>query len=104
MGWWRRNEIVRRLGSVEEQILHDRAEMEAEVRTRRLVVVDDQRRERVTVDAEDAVSSVRISMPGEVYGELVLELFVAEDVGDGNPEAGLVVYRAGEVVAHWRVG
>ena len=66
-----------------------------EVRTRRLVVVDDDGRPRVTVSVERGAASVRVDATG---GDPSVELYALDPVGADPPEAGFALFRAGDAV------
>ncbi len=66
-----------------------------EVRTRRLVVVDEAGRPRVTVTVERGAASVRVDAAG---GDPSAELFAVDPVDADGAEVGLALVRGGDVV------
>jgi hypothetical protein len=75
-----------------------RAEVAAlrdEVRTRRVVIVDEHGRPRVTLSVDRGTASVRVDAPG---GDPSAELFAVGPVEADGPEAGLALVVHGDVV------
>jgi hypothetical protein len=66
-----------------------------EVRTRRLVVVDDAGRPRVTVTVERGTASVRVDAPD---GDPSVELYAVGPVDADAAEAGIALFRSGDAV------
>ena len=78
-----------------------------ELRTRRVVVVDDESAERVVIDTVDDVAEVRVFVPGTAPGKSCMAaLFAAAVTSDGGLGAGLQVVAEGDNVielAAWRI-
>ena len=66
-----------------------------EVRTRRLVVVDDAGRPRITVTVERGTASVRVDAPG---GDPSVELYALDALDADPPEVGWALFARGNVV------
>jgi hypothetical protein len=66
-----------------------------EVWTRRLVVVDDAGRPRITITVQHGAASVRVDAPG---GDPSVELYAIGPVEADGAEAGLVLALGGDVV------
>ena len=76
--------------------LRDRIEaLEAEVRTRRVVVVDAHGRPRIVLAAEPGVASVRVDAAG---GDPSVELYAVDPVGADGAEVGVALVVGGDVV------
>jgi hypothetical protein len=102
------DEIVGRLTDLEDRLAEAEKRLTAladeptpEVRTRRLVVVDDAGGERIILSTSDLAASmqVRTSTPMPTTG---VELYACDDTGDATAEVGLLFLKGGNVAAQWR--
>ena len=80
--------------------LHDEvAQIRTEICTQRLVVIDPDGHQRAVITANHTTTSIKVTLPGQPGRSTGVELFATE-TPDG-PEAGVAIYRDGEVVAVW---
>lgn len=96
-------DLEARLASLELEVVMLRATVEEHVRTRRLVVVDDEGVERIVLDARNRTGSVLVRIAGPDGATTGVEVYACE-ADAGPPEVGLCVVRDGEVVSRWTAG
>ena len=92
-----------RLASLELEIALLRASVEERLRTRQIVVVDDEGNERIVLDARHGTGSVVVRVPGPGGATTGVEIFASQPEL-GAPEVGLCVLRDGDVVSRWSSG
>ena len=69
--------------------------LDAEVRTRRLVVVDGAGRRRVVLSADPGVASVRVDAPG---ADPSIELYAVDAIDADGAEVGIAIVVDGDVL------
>ena len=74
------------------------AELRRELRTRRLVVVDEEEVERVVLSADRRTGSVLVRVDGPPGRTVGLEVYASEPAGEA-PTVGMAELRDGDVVA-----
>jgi len=86
---------VARLDALEEQ-------QHREVRTKRVVVVDEEGQERVVLSSRQHTGSVLVQVPRQTDGVTGAELYASEapDSSD-DPALGIALWRDGDQAAYW---
>jgi len=99
----RTRELVERIEQLEAQLdrLTTGATPEAELRARRLVIVDDDGAERVVIETVAGTGSVLVRVPGRSGATTGVELFATPADGADAASVGLCVVREGDVVRWW---
>jgi len=93
--------LAGRVAALEGAVRRLREELSMEVRTRRLVVVDGDGRERVVAGSEDTWNYLRVSArsrPDDVDCAAEVELYACDETGRQPTDAGLSVALDGIVV------
>lgn len=92
-----------RLASLELELALLRASVEERLRTRRIVVVDEEGVERIVLEARHGTGSVLVLVPGEAGSTTGVEVFATQpDIGPA--EVGVCVLRDGDVVSRLTAG
>ncbi len=92
-----------RLATLELELGLLRASVDERLRTRRLVVVDDQGVERIVLDARHRTGSILVRVAGPGGGTTGIEIYAC-DSETGPPELGWCVVKDGDVVSRWTAG
>lgn len=92
-----------RLASLELELALLRASVEERLRTRQIVVIDDDGHERIVLDARRGTGSILVRIPGPGGTTTGVEVYASQpEVGPA--EVGLCVLRDGDVVSRWTAG
>jgi len=96
-------DMVERIERLEAQLdrLVTGSTPEAELRARRLVIVDDAGAERVVIETVAGTGSVLVRVPGRRGETDGIELFATPPDGAEAASIGLCVVREGDVVQWW---
>ena len=92
-----------RLAALEFEIALLRASVEERLRTRQLVVVDEDGAERIVLDARHGTGSVLVRLAGAGGATNGVEIYASEPEL-GPSEIGVCVIRDGDVVSRWTAG
>lgn len=95
--------IEDRLASLELELALLRASVEERLRTRQIVVVDEEGVERIVLDARHGTGSVLVRLAGPPGRTTGVEVYASQPEL-GPPEIGLCVLRDGDVVSRWTSG
>lgn len=97
------DQLEDRLASLELELAMLRASVEERLRTRRLVVVDEDGVERIVLEATSTTGSVLVRLAGQAGQTTGMEIYATESEG-GAPDLGWCVLRDGDVVSRWIAG
>ncbi len=101
----RHRDLVRELASLRHELGELKAGLAEQVTTWRLVVIDGNGVQRVVIQADNTTGSVLVRVDAAAGETTGVELFAVEPVDDGGTaEAGVTLYRSGEVAGSWPEG
>jgi hypothetical protein len=101
----RLDQLRDRVAALEAELALLRATTGERLRTRCLVIEDDEGQARVVLDARHRTGSVLVRFAGNLGATTGIELYAAEAIDDaGQGELGWCVLREGDVVSRWTAG
>jgi hypothetical protein len=101
----RHRDLFRELASLRRELGELRAGLAEQITTRRVVVADENGVQRVMIRADQTTGSVLVRVDAAAGETTGVELYAVERVDDGGTaEAGVALYRAGEVEGSWPEG
>jgi hypothetical protein len=92
-------DLVDRLGTLEEEVAELRESLAREVRSRRIVVVEEDGFERIVLGARDRFGHVSVQSRTAVGTSTTAELFANDGLDGDAAEVGVALTDRGEVVS-----
>lgn len=96
-------QLEQRIAALEAEVAMWRATVGERLRSRSLVIEDDDGVARIVLEARHRTGSVLVRLPGPPGQTTGIELYACEGA-DGVGELGWCVLRAGDVVSRWTAG